>query len=120
MSNLWAERSKELGVSGENFVELAASDGKLTRTEEDSDKETSHSSLLKELEKIESGKKKLKGSKKFSISLDAVTYLKLQIMLQAESEKSSYADIPVSKFVGEAVKSHFESNYRKTKKQKAP
>lgn len=98
MSNLWKKKIEEQGINPENFVDLALSGGKLTQEAEpvvltvvetviDSEAEIespadagSLEALMKELKDIETGKKKPAKHKKFSISMDAVTYLKLEIM----------------------------------------
>lgn len=137
MSNLWKKKLEEQGINPENFVDLALSGGKLTQESEPvalTIVETANApepeieaqadagsleALLKELKDIETGKKKPAKHKKFSISMDAVTYLKLEIM-KKKFEEGFFMEVPISKVVGSVIDEQYELKHRKNKKPKAP
>ena len=138
MSN-WKKRVEEQGINPNDFVELALSGGKLTQQPEpvalaivetviapEPEPEIevqadvgSLEALMKELKDIESGKKKAGKHKKISISLDAVTYLKIEIM-KKKFEEGFFMEVPFSKVIGSAIDEHYDTKYRKNKKPKAP
>lgn len=138
MSN-WKKRVEEQGINATNFVDLAISGGKLTQEAEpvalkvvetviapEPEPEIevqadagSLEALLKELKDIESGKKKAGKHKKISISIDAVTHLKIEIM-KKKFEEGFFMEVPFSKVVGSAIDEHYDTKYRKNKKPKAP
>jgi len=136
MSN-WKKRVEEQGINPNDFVELALSGGKLTQQPEpvalaivetaiapEPEIEVqadagSLEALMKELKDIESGKKKAGKHKKISISLDAVTYLKIEIM-KKKFEEGFFMEVPFSKVIGSAIDEHYDTKYRKNKKPKAP
>lgn len=138
MSN-WKRKVEEQGINPDNFVDLAISGGKLAQQAEPvalavvekviaPEPETeievqadagSLEALLKELKDIESGKKKAGKHKKISISIDAVTYLKIEIM-KKKFEEGFFMEVPFSKVVGSAIDEHYDTKYRKNKKPKAP
>ncbi|AXA24244.1 hypothetical protein C1S65_09020 [Pseudomonas putida] len=74
---------------------------------------------MKELKDIEGGKKKAGKHKKISISIDAVTYLKIEIM-KKKFEEGFFMEVPFSKVIGSAIDEHYDTKYRKNKKPKAP
>lgn len=129
--NPWKKKVEEQGINPDDFVELARSGGKLTDAsiskdvkvvvseENESGEANVLEALLKELRDIESGKKKAGKHKKLSISLDAVTYLKIEIM-KKKFEEGFFMEVPLSKVIGSAVDEHYETKYRKSKKPKAP
>lgn len=136
MSNLWKKKAEEQGLNPDNFVDLALAGGKLTEVEpvaltvvetviapeteiEVQADAGSLEALLKELKDIESGKKKAGKHKKISISIDAVTYLKIEIM-KKKFEEGFFMEVPFSKVVGSAIDEHYDTKYRKNKKPKAP
>lgn len=138
MSN-WKRKVEEQGINPDNFVDLAISGGKLAQQAEpvalkvvetviapEPEPEIevqaeagSLDALLKELKDIESGKKKAGKHKKISISIDAVTYLKIEIM-KKKFEEGFFMEVPFSKVVGSAIDEHYDTKYRKNKKPKAP
>lgn len=138
MSN-WKRKVEEQGVNPNNFVDLAISGGKLAQQAEpvaltvvepvvipEPEPEIevqadagSLEALLKELKDIESGKKKAGKHKKISISLDAVSFLKIEIM-KKKIEEGFFMEVPFSKVIGSAVDEHYDTKYRKNKKPKAP
>jgi hypothetical protein len=138
MSNLWKKKAEEQGLNPDNFVDLALAGGKLTEEEPvvltvveqfiapEAEPEIkvqadagSLEALLKELKDIESGKKKAGKHKKISISIDAVTHLKIEIM-KKKFEEGFFMEVPFSKVVGSAIDEHYDTKYRKNKKPKAP
>ncbi|RMN11909.1 hypothetical protein [Pseudomonas syringae group genomosp. 3] len=139
MSNLWKKKAEEQGLNPDNFVDLALSGGKLTegaeplaltivenaiKPEPEVEIEMKHEAgsleaLLKELKDIESGKKKAGKHKKVSISIDAVTHLKIEIM-KKKFEEGFFMEVPFSKVIGSAIDEHYDTKYRKNKKPKAP
>ncbi|MFV3378383.1 hypothetical protein ACNE9Y_30145 [Pseudomonas sp. NY11226] len=138
MSNLWKKKAEEQGLNPDDFVDLALAGGKLTEEEPvaltvvekfiapepESEVEVqadagSLEALLKELKDIESGKKKAGKHKKISISIDAVTHLKIEIM-KKKFEEGFFMEVPFSKVVGSAIDEHYDTKYRKNKKPKAP
>lgn len=136
MSN-WKKRVEEQGINPNQFVDLASTGGKLTQVAEplalkvvetaiapEPEVEVqadagSLEALLKELKDIESGKKKAGKHKKISISIDAVTHLKIEIM-KKKFEEGFFMEVPFSKVVGSAIDEHYDTKYRKNKKPKAP
>lgn len=138
MSN-WKKRVEEQGINPNQFVDLASTGGKLTQEAEpvaltvvetviapELEPEIegqadagSLEALMKELKDIESGKKKAGKHKKISISIDAVTYLKIEIM-KKKFEEGFFMEVPFSKVVGSAIDEHYDTKYRKNKKPKAP
>ncbi|MER0548178.1 hypothetical protein AAA536_08020 [Pseudomonas aeruginosa] len=140
MSN-WKRKVEEQGVNASNFVDLAISGGKLAQQAEpvalsvvepvvipepEPEPEIevqadagSLEALLKELKDIEGGKKKAGKHKKISISIDAVTYLKIEIM-KKKFEEGFFMEVPFSKVIGSAIDEHYDTKYRKNKKPKAP
>ncbi|RTX96402.1 hypothetical protein EJ576_22005 [Pseudomonas sp. C 49-2] len=138
MSN-WKKRVEEQGINSSNFVDLAISGGKLAQQAEPVALKVvetviapepepaievhadagSLEALMKELKDIESGKKKAGKHKKISISIDAVTHLKIEIM-KKKFEEGFFMEVPFSKVVGSAIDEHYDTKYRKNKKPKAP
>ena len=138
MSN-WKRKVEEQGINPDNFVDLAISGGKLAQQAEpvalavvepvvipEPEPEIevqadagSLEALLKELKDIESKKKKAGGHRKISISLDAVTFLKIEIM-KKRIEEGFFMEVPFSKVIGSAIDEHYDTKYRKNKKPKAP
>jgi hypothetical protein len=140
MSN-WKRKIEEQGINPNDFVDLAISGGKLAQQAEpvaltvvetviapepEPEPEIevqadagSLEALLKELKDIEGGKKKAGKHKKISISIDAVTYLKIEIM-KKKFEEGFFMEVPFSKVVGSAIDEHYDTKYRKNKKPKAP
>lgn len=133
MSNLWKKKIEEQGINPDNFVDLALAGGKLTDVPEPVElpevqeqnesagkvKAGSLEALLQELKDIESGKKKAGNNKKISVSIDAVAYLKLEI-IKKKIEEGFFMEVPLSKVVSSAIDEQYETKYRKTKKVKAP
>lgn len=127
MSNLWADKQKELGVAADDFVEQAVSDGKLTRLKPEPVEKGGLKSLLKELAEVEKAAQNdsqdsnsFPGHKKISVSIDYATFLKLQIIHKIESESNRFAKIALSNVVDNAIKELYDSGYKKHIKNKAP
>ncbi|WP_236247453.1 hypothetical protein [Pseudomonas tohonis] len=127
MSNLWANKQKELGVVADDFVEQAVSDGKLTRLKPEPSEKGGLKALLKELAEVEKAAENdfqdsnsFPGHKKISVSVDYATFLKLQIIHKMESDKNKIAKIALSNVVDIAIKELYDSGYSKQNKSKAP
>jgi ribosomal protein L11 len=136
-TNTWKKKLQDKGINTDDFIDSALSGGKLAQQPEpvaltivetavvpeaeiDVKHETgSLEALLKELKDIESGKKKAGKHKKVSISIDAVTYLKIEIM-KKKFEEGFFMEVPFSKVIGSAIDEHYDTKYRKNKKPKAP
>ncbi|WP_405126106.1 hypothetical protein ACI51W_03630 [Pseudomonas marginalis] len=138
-TNPWKKKLQDKGINTDDFIDSALSGGKLAQQAEpvaltvvetviapEPEPEIevqadagSLEALLKELKDIESGKKKAGKHKKISISIDAVTYLKIEIM-KKKFEEGFFMEVPFSKVVGSAIDEHYDTKYRKNKKPKAP
>lgn len=134
-TNPWKKKLQDKGINTDDFIDSALSGGKLIQPEpvalaivetaiapeSEIDAQPNAGSLealLKELKDIESGKKKAGKHKKISISIDAVTHLKIEIM-KKKFEEGFFMEVPFSKVVGSAIDEHYDTKYRKNKKPKA-
>jgi len=128
--NPWKKKVEEQGINPDDFIELANSGGKLTEEStaialtvvepkaEPADESKlvagSLEALLKELKEIESGKQKAGKHKKISISLDAVTFLKVEIM-KKRIEEGFFMEVPISKVIGSVIDEQYGLKHGKKK-----